>query len=43
MGLQKVNNMIEYTNRGVGMTKVPFRFGSRPEITVFTLKTASKS
>lgn len=38
-GLHQVNNTLEYTNRGLGMTGVPLRFNSRPEITVFTLKT----
>lgn len=36
-GLNQVEDMVEYTNRGLGMTGLPFRFGSRPEITVFTL------
>ena len=36
-GLNRVEDMVEYTNRGVGMTGLPIRFGSRPEITVFTL------
>ena len=36
-GLNQVGDMAEYTNRGLGMTGLPFRFGSRPEITVFTL------
>lgn len=39
VGLNQVDNTIEYTNRGLGMTGIPFRFNSRPEITVFTLKT----
>lgn len=38
-GLHQVNNTLEYTNRGLGMTAFPMRFNSRPEITVFTLKT----
>ena len=36
-GLNQVEDTIAYTNRGLGMTSLPFRFGSRPEITVFTL------
>ena len=36
-GLYKVGKMLQYTNRGVGMTKLHLRFGSRPEITVFRL------
>lgn len=38
-GLYKVGKMFEYTNRGIGMTKLHLRFGSRPEITVFILET----
>ncbi len=40
-GLNQVEDTIIYTNRGLGMTNLPFRFGSRPEITVFTLHSAS--
>jgi predicted MPP superfamily phosphohydrolase len=36
-GFYQVQNMYLYTNRGLGMTGVHFRFGARPEITVFTL------
>ncbi len=36
-GLYHVGKMIEYTNRGLGMRAIHFRFFSRPEITVFTL------
>jgi uncharacterized protein len=36
-GLNQVEDTITYTNRGLGMTNLPIRFGSRPEITVFTL------
>jgi len=28
-----------YVNRGIGTTRLPFRFMVKPEITVFTLKT----
>jgi uncharacterized protein len=38
VGRYQVGNMVQYTNRGVGMVKPLIRFGSRPEITVFTLK-----
>lgn len=38
LGLNQIGNTQEYTNRGIGMTALPIRFGSRPEITVFTLK-----
>lgn len=37
-GLYQVGKMFEYTNRGLGMTKLHLRFGSPPEITVFILK-----
>ncbi|HEY9771646.1 MAG TPA: metallophosphoesterase [Coleofasciculaceae cyanobacterium] len=40
-GLNQVENTITYTNRGLGMTNLPLRFGSRPEITVFTLRSAT--
>jgi uncharacterized protein len=41
IGQYKVGNMIQYTNRGVGMSGLPLRFNCRPEITVFTLKSVS--
>jgi uncharacterized protein len=41
VGLNQVDQTIEYTNRGLGMTGIPFRLNSRPEITVFTLKTVN--
>jgi predicted MPP superfamily phosphohydrolase len=28
-----------YVNRGIGTTRLPFRFLAKPELTVFTLKT----
>jgi predicted MPP superfamily phosphohydrolase len=37
-GLYRVGRMLQYTNRGVGMTAPYIRFNCRPEITVFTLK-----
>lgn len=37
VGRYQVGNMVQYTNRGVGMVRPRVRFGSRPEITVFTL------
>lgn len=40
-GLNQVEGTYAYTNRGLGMTGIPMRFGSRPEITVFTLHPAS--
>lgn len=36
-GLYNVKNMIQYTNRGVGMAYPYIRFNCRPEITIFTL------
>lgn len=41
-GLYRVGEMIQYTNRGIGTTGLHLRFGSRPEITVFTLKALRK-
>lgn len=40
-GLNQLEDTVTYTNRGLGMTNLPLRFGSRPEITVFTLHSAS--
>jgi predicted MPP superfamily phosphohydrolase len=37
-GLYQVGTMLQYTNRGVGLTGVSIRFNCRPEITVFTLE-----
>jgi uncharacterized protein len=37
-GLYQVEQMFQYTNRGVGMTPPYIRFNCRPEITVFTLE-----
>ncbi len=37
LGMYQVGNMIQYTNRGVGMVPPAVRFNCRPEITVFTL------
>lgn len=39
-GLYKVGNMIQYTNRGIGMIPPYVRFNCRPEITVFNLQSA---
>lgn len=36
-GLYNVGKMLEYTNRGIGMTGPPLRINDRPEITLFTL------
>jgi predicted MPP superfamily phosphohydrolase len=37
MGLYQVGDMLQYTNRGVGMLAPHYRFNCRPEITMFTL------
>lgn len=37
-GLYKVGEMLQYTNRGIGMIRPYVRFNCRPEITVFTLQ-----
>lgn len=39
-GLYEVVEMIQYTNRGLGMIEPRVRFNCRPEITVFTLQVA---
>ncbi|WP_017753538.1 metallophosphoesterase [Calidifontibacillus oryziterrae] len=38
-GFYKVGPIELYVNRGIGTTRVPFRFLSPPELTIFTLKT----
>lgn len=37
IGQYQVEDLIQYTNRGIGMVSPRVRFGSRPEITVFQL------
>jgi predicted MPP superfamily phosphohydrolase len=37
-GLYQVGNMLQYTNRGVGMARLPVRLNCPPEITVFVLE-----
>lgn len=37
-GQYKVEDMILYTNRGVGSSGIPVRFNCRPEIALFTLR-----
>lgn len=39
-GLYNIEDMLLYTNRGVGVTTINARFNCRPEITVFTLEPA---
>jgi predicted MPP superfamily phosphohydrolase len=41
VGQYQVGNMIQYTNRGVGMIAPTVRFNCRPEITVFNLRAPS--
>ena len=40
-GLFQVGSMQLYVNRGIGSVGVPFRFDCRPEITIFTLRSAA--
>ncbi|ELS02341.1 putative phosphohydrolase [Xenococcus sp. PCC 7305] len=43
LGRYQIGNMIQYTNRGVGMIPPAIRFNSRPEITVFILNEEKNS
>lgn len=38
IGRYQVNDMIQYTNRGIGMTGVPIRINCPPEISIFHLE-----
>jgi len=38
LGQYQIGDMIQYTNRGVGMASIQVRFNCRPEITIFTLE-----
>jgi hypothetical protein len=40
-GLYKVGEMFQYTNRGVGMARLPVRINCPPEITLFVLESMS--
>jgi uncharacterized protein len=40
LGRYQVGEMVQYTNRGIGMISPHVRFNCRPEITLFTLLTA---
>jgi predicted MPP superfamily phosphohydrolase len=42
-GLYKVGDMLQYTNRGLGVVGLPVRFWCRPEITVFTLRAGNSN
>jgi len=37
-GFYNIQDLTLYVNRGIGRTRVPFRFMSKPEITLFTLQ-----
>jgi predicted MPP superfamily phosphohydrolase len=37
-GLYKIGEMFQYTNRGIGMARLPLRINCPPEITVFVLE-----
>lgn len=37
-GLYQVANMLQYTNRGIGMARLPVRINCPPEITIFHLE-----
>jgi uncharacterized protein len=41
LGRYQVGDMIQYTNRGIGMIKIYARFNCRPEISVFKLVASS--
>ena len=43
VGRYQVDDMVQYTNRGVGMVSPTVRFNCRPEITVFTLNSATEA
>jgi predicted MPP superfamily phosphohydrolase len=40
LGLYKVNHMLLYTNRGIGVISEPVRYNCPPEITQFILQSA---
>ncbi|SCN40450.1 Metallophosphoesterase [Bacillus cytotoxicus] len=37
-GFYHIDDLVLYVNRGLGRTRIPFRFMARPEITLFTLQ-----
>ena len=43
IGQYQIEDLIQYTNRGIGMVSPRVRFNSRPEITVFQLSSAPKN
>ena len=40
IGLYKIGDMYQYTNRGVGVARLPVRINCPPEITIFELESA---
>ncbi len=42
VGLYKVNDMIQYTSKGLGTNSFRIRINCKPEITIITLKTKNK-
>lgn len=42
-GLYRVGQLLVYTNRGIGVIYPPVRFNCRPEVTLFTLRSAQDS
>jgi len=40
IGLRRIGDRQLYTNRGLGVWPLPYRFNCRPEITLFTLEAA---
>jgi predicted MPP superfamily phosphohydrolase len=42
-GLYRVGNMFQYTNRGVGVDRMPIRWNCPAEITLFTLESMATS
>jgi predicted MPP superfamily phosphohydrolase len=41
IGLYKIRDMFQYTNRGVGMARLPIRFNCPPEISIFELSSVA--
>ncbi len=41
-GVHQIEEMVVYTNRGLGTVGLPLRFNCLPEITVFTLRSAAQ-
>lgn len=41
-GMYTLHDTVVYVNRGLGTTRLPYRFLAKPEITLFTLKASQK-